>query len=52
MSILSTDTLVEIKEFFDSQLEITLNQINEGDSERLIKNKVNGFILAIQDKLL
>ena len=43
--------LVELKQFFDTQFELTQASLREGDSERLIKNKINGFIIALQDKL-
>ena len=52
MSTFNTETLVELKNYFDDQLQLTLNSIGKGDSDRLVKNKVNGFIIAIQDKLL
>ena len=52
MAKLTIETLVELKEFFDSQLESTLQQIGENDSERLVKNRVSGFLLAIYDKLI
>ena len=48
----TAETLVDLKSYFDEQLSLTLNSIGEGDSERLVKNKVNGFIIALQDKLL
>ena len=50
--MLTTETLVDLKQYFDEQLQLTLNSIGEGDSERLVKNKVNGFIIALQDKLI
>ena len=52
MAKLTIETLVELKEFFDSQLEATLSQIGENDSERLVKNRVSGFLLVIYDKLI
>lgn len=48
---LTTETLFDFKMYFDSQLEATVSAIMENDSERLIKNKINGFLIAIQDKL-
>ena len=48
----TAETLVDLKSYFDEQLSLTLNSIGEGDSERLVKNKVNGFIIALYDKLL
>ena len=52
MSKLTIETLGELKEYFDSQLDATLSQIGENDSERLVKNRVNGFLLVILDKLI
>ena len=49
---MSVDTLLSLKEFFDNQLNETLKQIHEGDSDRLIRNRVNGFLLQLHDKLL
>lgn len=51
MATYSAETLIDLKQYFDSQLETTLNAIRATDSERLLKNKINGFIIAIQDKL-
>ena len=51
MSLLTTESLFELKHYFDEQLEATLGAIKSQDSERLIKNKINGFIIAIQDRL-
>ena len=52
MSLLSTETLIDLKNYFDNQFKQTLNSIGDGDSERLVKNKVNGFLIGLQDKLL
>jgi len=52
MAQLSTETLVELKLFFDAQLETTLSQIRGTDSDRLLKNKINGFLIAVLDKIL
>ena len=52
MSLLNTETLINLKAFFDDQLKRTIDSIGQGDSDRLIKNKVNGFLIALQDKLL
>lgn len=46
------ETLLDLKKFFETQLEVTLSLIKAHDSERLRKNKVNGFIIALQDKLI
>ena len=52
MSLLNTETLVDLKNFFDEQWQRTIDSIGRGDSDRLIKNKVNGFLIGLQDKLL
>ena len=49
---LTIEALTELKKYFDEQLEITLGLIKAYDSERLMKNKINGFIIAIHEKLL
>ena len=52
MSLLNTETLIDLKNFFDEQLQRTIESIGQGDSDRLIKNKVNGFLIGLQDKML
>lgn len=51
-SSLTTETLFELKDFFDSQFQFTMRSILPSDSERLLKNKISGLIISLQDKLL
>ena len=51
MVMLTTESLFDLIQYFDSQFEATLAAIKDTDSDRLVKNKINGFIIAIQDKL-
>ena len=44
--------MIELKNFFDEQLRLTVASIGQSDSDRLVKNKVNGFLIGLQDKLL
>ena len=48
---LSADTLIQLKSFFDEQLNSTLVSLKTNDSDRLIRNKINGFIIALQDRI-
>ena len=48
---LTTESLLELKIFFNSQLEATLMTMRTNDSDRLRKNKINGFLIALQDRL-
>ena len=52
MVSLTIETLNEFKQYFDAQMEMTLATITSKDSDRLIKNKINGFFIAIQDKMI
>ena len=52
MAALTTETLFDLKQYFDSQMESCLSSIRATDSDRLVKNKINGFIIAIYDKLV
>ena len=47
MVMLTTESLFDLKQYFDSQFEATLAAIKDTDSDRLVKNKINGFIIAI-----
>ena len=47
MSLLNTETLIELKNFFDEQLRLTVASIGQTDSDRLVKNKVNGFLIGL-----
>ena len=49
---MTVETLIGLKQFFDSEMEHTLTGIRPSDSDRLLKNKVSGFLLTLQDKLL
>ena len=51
MATLTTESLFDFKQYFDVQMESTLSSLTAMDSDRLIKNKINGFLIAIQDKL-
>lgn len=44
---LSAESLLELKQFFDVSLENTLHSLKTTDSERLVKNKINGFLIAL-----
>lgn len=48
---LTTDALLQLKVFFDSQIQITLQSLKPTDSDRLKRNKINGFLITLQDKL-
>ena len=48
---LSADSLLQLKSYFDEQLEATLASLRRTDSDRLVKNKINGFLIGLQDKL-
>ena len=50
MAMMTTDSLFDLKQHFDTQFESTLAAIKTTDSDRLVKNKINGFIIAILDK--
>ena len=52
MATLTVETLHNLKQYFESQLELTLSSIRPTDSGRLLKNKITGFILALQDRLV
>ena len=52
MVTLTIETLNEFKQYFDAQMEMTLATISSKDSDRLVKNKINGFFIAIQDKMI
>ena len=45
--MLTTESLFDLKQYFDSQFEATLSAIKDTDSDRLVKNKINGFIIAL-----
>ena len=49
--MMTTESLFDLKQYFDTQFEHTLAALKTTDSDRLVKNKINGFIIAIQDKL-
>ena len=49
--LMTTESLFGLKQYFDSQFEHTMAAIQTTDSDRLVKNKINGFIISIQDKL-
>ena len=44
---MTPETLLDLKMFFDSQLELTFSGIRPNDSDRLLKNKISGFLLTI-----
>ena len=48
----TVETLLELKEFFDINFEATTSSLRKFDSERLIHSKVNGFLNALQDRLV
>ena len=49
--LLTTDSLLELKIFFNTQLEATLMSMRSNDSDRLRRNKINGFLIILQDRL-
>lgn len=49
--MISLETLIELKNYFEENLDQTVRSIGKSDSDRLIKNKVEGFLITLQDKL-
>jgi hypothetical protein len=50
--MITVETLMEFKSYFEVQLAQTLRTIGKSDSERLIQNKVEGFFIILSDKLI
>ena len=48
---LTSESLFELKKFFDKQLETTFSSLKVTDSDRLRRNKINGFLIILQDKM-
>jgi len=48
---LTAESLIELKQFFDKNLDKTLSSLRSNDSDRLVKNKINGFLISLQDRL-
>jgi hypothetical protein len=44
---LTAETLLDFKQFFDDQLQFTLSSIDARDSDRLVRNKISGFLIAL-----
>ena len=51
MTMMTRTSLFDLKQYFDTQFEQTVAAIKTTDSDRLVKNKINGFIIELQDKL-
>jgi len=50
--MLGIETLYELQTFFNAELQSTLNSMTNSDSGRLLDNRVNGFLICLQDRLL
>ena len=48
---LTVDALLQLKTFFDENFQATLSSLNATDSDRLVRNKINGFVISLQDRL-
>lgn len=48
----TVETLLELKEFFDINFDATISSLRKFDSEKLIHNKVNRFLIALEDRLV
>ena len=49
--MISIETLIDLKNFFEDNLDQTIKTISKNDSERLLKNKIEGFLISLQDKI-
>ena len=45
------EALLELKTFFDETMNTTLKSITNKASDRLIKNKIEGLLIGLQDKI-
>ena len=50
--MVTAQSLLEFKTFFDTNLQDTLSSLGPSDSDRLVKNKINGFLITLLDKML
>jgi hypothetical protein len=45
--MVNIETLVGLKAYFDDNLQFTIRSITMTDSERLVRNKVEGFLISL-----